>query len=616
MHARTPVQPTAGAARLALGLAVIGIVGADQLRAAAPDGDEIYAQHCAACHESGENRAPSIEAMRRLSATAIFESLTTGTMAAIGKDLPEGYAEAVASFLGTAARVERPDDLRACADAKWADPLEGPRWIGWGADLANSRFQDAGFAGMDIDSVSRLQLRWVFGLPDSDRARGHPAVAGGRVFLGGRNGRLYALDTRSGCTIWEFEALAEIRTAVLLSRGEQPSRYTLYFGDTKANLYAVDAETGMQVWRTRVEDHPGATLTGSPTLHAGRLYVGTSSIEEFTGAFATYPCCSFRGSVSAIDAKNGERIWKTYTIPEEPRPQRANAKGIQLYGPSGAGIWSAPTIDTQLGRVYVTTGDNYSDPPTDDSDAIIAYDLDTGKRVWSQQFTVGDAYNMACNQRADGINCPEANGPDLDFGSSAILVTLDDGRRVLVAGQKSGVVHAVDPDRDGLIRWQRRAGVGGMLGGIQFGMAADERNVYVAISDYVGPTRSKGGGIAAFRIADGEKLWHTPGIPCPSGRERCSPAQSAAVTAIPGVVFSGALDGFIRAYSTEDGSVLWSYDTVRDYPQSVNGVAARGGSINGPGPAVVDGMLFVNSGYGAFGSIPGNAFLTFAVNED
>ena len=616
MNAGRPVPPTAAGSSLVLGFAAITIVGTGDLRAASPEGDEIYAQHCAGCHESGENRAPSIEAMQQLSAAAILESLTTGTMAAIGKDLPEGYAETVASFLGIKARAEMPGSPGACADAEWTDPLDGPRWIGWGADLANSRFQDAGFAGMDVDSVRRLRLRWVFGLPDSDRARGHPAVAGGRVFLGGRNGRLYALDARSGCTVWEFEALAEIRTAVLLSRGAQASRHTLYFGDTKANLYAVDADTGVQIWRTRVEDHPDATFTGSPTLHAGRLYVGTSSTEEFTGSFARYSCCTFRGSVSAIDASNGERVWKTHTIPEQPRPQRANAKGIQQYGPSGAAIWSAPTIDTRLSRVYVTTGDNYSDPATDDSDAIIAYDLDTGKRLWSQQFTEGDAYNMSCNQRADGINCPEANGPDLDFGSSAILVTLAGGRRVLLAGQKSGVVHAVDPDRDGLILWQRRAGAGGMLGGIQFGMAADDQNVYVAVSDYLGPTRSKGGGITAFRIADGEKLWHTPGIPCPSDRQRCSPAQSAAVTAIPGVVFSGALDGFIRAYSTEDGSVLWSYDTVRDYPQSVNGVATRGGSINGPGPAVVEGMLFVNSGYGAFGSIPGNAFLAFSVSED
>ena len=554
--------------------------------------------------------------MQRLSAAAILESLTTGAMAAIGKDLPGGYAETVASFLGTEAGIQGPRFPKGCPDGEWADPLDGPRWIGWGANLANSRFQSTELAGLDVDSVPQLRLRWVFGIPNSDRARGHPAVAGGRVFLGGRNGRLYALDAGSGCTVWEFEALAEIRTAVLLSRTNESSGYALYFGDTKANLYAVDAATGTQIWRTKVEGHRGATLTGSPTLHAGRLYVGTSSIEEFTGSIAKYPCCSFRGSVSAIDASNGERVWKTYTIPEEPLPQRFNANGVQLYGPSGAGIWSAPTIDTQLGRVYVTTGDNYSDPPTGDSDAIIAYDLETGRRLWSQQFTEGDAYNMSCNQRSDGINCPDANGPDLDFGSSAILVSSDRGQRFLVAGQKSGEVHAVDPDRNGAILWQRRAGVGGMLGGIQFGMAADARNVYVAVSDYIGPTRSKGGGITAFRITDGEKLWHTPGTPCPSARKGCSPAQSAAVTVIPGVVFSGALDGFIRAYSTEDGSVRWSYDTVRDYPGSVNGVGTRGGSINGPGPAVVDGMLYVNSGYGAFGSIPGNAFLAFGVEKD
>ncbi len=616
MHARRPGRTTASTSCQALALVAAALAGAGGLRAASPDGGEIYAQYCAGCHESGENRAPSIQVLQQLSAEAILDSLATGTMAAIGKDLPEGYAEAIASFLRTEARTQGPSPTKACSDAEWANPLDGPRWVGWGADLANSRFQGAEFAGLDADSVPRLRLRWVFGLPDSDRARGHPAVAGGRVFLGGRNGRLYSLDAYSGCTVWEFQALAEIRTAVLLSRMGHASGYALYFGDTKANLYAVDASTGTQIWRTKVEDHRGATLTGSPALYAGRLYVGASSIEEFTGSIAKYPCCSFRGSVSAIDASSGERVWKTYTIPEEPQPQRLNANGVQLYGPSGAGIWSAPTIDAQLGRVYVTTGDNYSDPPTDDSDAIIAYDLDTGLRLWSQQFTEGDAYNMSCNQRANGINCPEAKGPDLDFGSSAILVRSDGGQRVLVAGQKSGVVHAVDPDRKGKILWQRRAGVGGMLGGIQFGMAADARNVYVAVSDYLGPTRSKGGGITAFRIADGEKLWHTPGTPCPSGRQGCSPAQSAAVTAIPGVVFSGALDGFIRAYSTEDGSVLWSYDTVREYTESVNGVGARGGSINGPGPAVVAGMVYVNSGYGAFGSIPGNAFLAFGVEGE
>ena len=482
--------------------------------------------------------------------------------------------------------------------------------------MSNTRFQSADFARIDVSSVPKLRLRWAFGLPDSDRARGQPTIAGGRVFLGARNGRVYALDAGSGCTVWEFEALSEVRTAVLLSPPGPDGRNALYFGDTQANLYAVDASSGRQIWRTKVDDHRAATLTGSPVLFEGRLYAGASSIEEFTGSVAKYPCCNFRGSLSAIDSSNGERIWKTHTIPEEPAPRRPNPRGVMQQGPSGAGIWSAPTIDAKLRRVYVTTGDNYSDPPTDDSDAIIAYDLETGKRIWSRQFTEGDAYNMACNARADGSNCPEADGPDFDFGASAMLVELDGGERLLIAGQKSGMVHAVDPDRNGEIVWQRRAGEGGKLGGIQFGPAADSRNAYVAVSDYRGPRPDSVGGITALRLSDGEVVWHRPGFRCAAARKRCSPAQSAAVTVIPGTVFSGSLDGYIRAYSTEDGDVLWSYDTVREYPNTVNGVSARGGSLNGPGPVIVDGMVYVNSGYGQFGSMPGNVLLAFGADRE
>ena len=360
----------------------------------------------------------------------------------------------------------------------------------------------------------------------------------------------------------------------------------------------MDAASGGLLWRTKVDEHEAATLTGSPVLFEGRIYLGISSIEEFTGAFPTYPCCTFRGSLAAYDASNGERLWKTYTIPEGPEPRRPNARGVMQHGPSGAAIWSAPTIDASLRRVYVTTGDNYSDPPTDDSDSIIAFDLDTGTRLWSRQFTPNDAYNMGCNPRTDRVNCPEADGPDFDFGASAMLVQLDAGARLLVAGQKSGMVHAVDPDREGEIVWQRKAGEGGKLGGIQFGTGADSRHAYVAVSDYRGSRPGPAGGIAAVRLSDGAAVWRRSGTPCPRGRPRCSPAQSAAVTVIPGVVFSGSLDGHLRAYSTQDGTVLWDYDSVRDYPNTVNGVPAKGGSLNGPGAVVVDGMVFVNSGYG------------------
>ena len=404
------------------GLAAGGMLLAVTVHAAGPDGEIIYHESCAACHESGENRAPALEALHLLSPDAILASLQNGTMAYVGETLPPGSAEAVASFLGrgTGGLAVRPGT--ACPDAAWSDPYEGPRWIGWSPNLSNTRFQSLEFAGIDVADVPRLRLRWAFGLPDSERARGQVTVAGGRAFMGARNGRVYALDAWSGCTVWEFEALWEVRTAVLLSPTGTDGGWAVYFGDTRAHLYAVDAATGRQLWRTKLDDHRSATLTGSPVLFEGRLYAGASSIEEFTGAAAEYPCCDFRGSLSAIDASNGERIWKTHTIPEEPKPRRANSKGVVQRGPSGAGIWSAPTIDAKLRRVYVTTGDNYSDPPTDDSDAIIAYDLESGKRIWSRQFTKGDAYNMACNASADKVNCPEADGPDFDFGASAMLV--------------------------------------------------------------------------------------------------------------------------------------------------------------------------------------------------
>ena len=601
---------------MAIRLAAVALSWTVCVQAAEPTGEQIYEQACKSCHESGESRAPSLDVLRQLSYAAILDSLRDGVMAYVGETLPDGHIEAVSLYLGKGT-AELPSLTRqSCADPTWGDPLSGPRWIGWGADLENSRYQPPRFAGMTAADVPRLELRWAFGLPDAAHARGHPTVAGGMLFVGSRSGSLYALDAKSGCTVWEFEPRSEVRTAILISPPDGAGRTLLFFGDTKANIYGIDAATGTQVWRTKVDDHPAATLTGSPVLFEGTLYFGVSSIEEFTGAFAKYPCCSFRGSVQAVDAWNGERAWKTHTIPEEPVPQLANAAGVVQLGPAGAAIWSAPTIDAKLRRLYVTTGDNYSDPPTDDSDAIIAYSLDSGRRLWSRQFTEGDAYNMGCNSNADGVNCPQADGPDFDFGSSAILVELNNGKRALVAGQKSGMVHAIDPDQDGAILWQSRAGTGGKLGGIQYGSATDGRNVYVAVSDYRGPRPKSVGGLVAYRLADGEEIWNTPSTPCPSNRPQCSPAHSAAVTVIDGVVFSGSLDGHLRAYSTEDGSLLWDFDTVRDYDDTVNGVPAKGGALNGPGPVVVDGMLYVNSGYGQFGSMPGNVFLAFGISGE
>jgi polyvinyl alcohol dehydrogenase (cytochrome) len=342
-------------------------------------------------------------------------------------------------------------------------------------------------------------------------------------------------------------------------------------------------------------------------------------MEEATGTSSAYQCCTFRGSVVALDSATGKQIWKGFTVPEAPRPTKRNAMGTQLYGPSGAAVWSAPTIDVQRQVLYVATGDNYSDPPSETSDAILAFELATGRLLWHRQVTANDAYITSCLV-GDSTNCPESNGPDHDFGQSPILVTMRSGQRVLVAGQKSGVVHALDPDQEGKILWQTRVGKGGALGGIMWGSAADQDHVYVANSDVrFSPGGDKvldpnaGGGLFALELATGKISMQVPPVSCGS-RSRCSPALSAAVTAIPDVVFSGGVSGYLRAYTTGDARLLWEVDTARDYP-TVNGVSARGGAMDGPGPTIVDGMLYVNSGYAQWGGLPGNVLLAFEVKN-
>jgi polyvinyl alcohol dehydrogenase (cytochrome) len=489
-------------------------------------------------------------------------------------------------------------------------------------------------AGLPAQLVPRLTLKWAFGFPGASQAFAQPAVAGGRVFVGSAPGTVYSLDADTGCQYWAFTAEGPVRTAMSLGRLDSDSgRWVVYFGDRLSNVYAVDAVTGTLVWKRRVGDHLAATITGAPTLAGGMLYVGTSSFEEALGASAQYPCCTFRGSVSALDAATGDLRWRSHVIQEELRPVRRNKAGVQLQGPSGAAIWSAPTVDVARGAVYVTTGDSYSDPAASTSDAFVAFDLETGALLWSRQTTAGDAYTVDCDfPEAAQTNCPEADGPDFDFGSSAMLVELAGGRRALVAGQKSGVVHAVDPDRDGAVLWQTRVGAGGRLGGVQWGSAYDGERVYVALSDVVmeapGPggegaqptfqgapmrlNASAGGGLFALAPRTGEVVWQTPHPGC-ADRPGCSPAQSAAVTAIPGIVFSGGLDGHVRAYRSGDGAIVWDVDTARAY-ETVNGVEARGGSLDGPGPVVADGTLFVNSGYAFIGGMPGNVLLAFTVD--
>jgi len=508
------------------------------------------------------------------------------------------------------------------AAGDFTNPLAGPVWNGWGVNTSNTRYQDQKMSGFAATDVPRLKLKWAFGFPGELSADAQPTIAGGRVFVGSQSGTVYALSAATGCVHWFFKAEAAVRAAVSIGRIETKAgpRYAAFIGDRSANVYAVDAATGELLWKTEVDSHPMARVTGSPTFHNGRLYMGVASGEETAGAVADYECCRFRGSLVALNAATGQQIWKTYTIPDEPRPIKKNRIGTQLWGPSGAPIWTSPAIDVKRNAIYATTGNNYSDPATSNSDAFVAFDLNTGKTLWSRQVLSADAWNTSC-RLGDRINCADADGPDFDFASPPILVTLPNGRRALVAGQKSGIVHAIDPDRNGEILWQSRVGKGGINGGVQWGSAADQANVYVALSD-IGrfpvpnsqatvPDPNVGGGMFALRLDNGQRVWHTPPPPC-GNRERCSPAQSAAVSAIPGAVFSGSVDGHIRAFSTSDGRILWDFDTVRTY-ETINGVQARGGSLNVAGPAIAGGTIFVNSGYVQNG-IPGNVLLAFSVD--
>lgn len=594
----------------------------------AQDGTAIYKERCAKCHDMPAVRVPSLATIKAMSGEAIYVALTNGLMKtqAEGLSTPElfaliGYIAPTGGTQAAAAPVFTP----TCkGEAAFQVDAKAPQWNGWSTSATNSRFQDAASAGLAAADVPKLKLKWAFNLGDVTTARSQPAVVGGRVFIATSTGAVYALDADTGCTRWGYQAdKGGVRSGVTV--GEANGIPAIFFGDTGANIYAVNAQSGQLIWKVRPVDHFASMATATPRYYQGVLYQPISSFEEIMGPDPKYGCCTFRGSVVALDASTGKKIWQSFTVLEAAKATHKNPAGTQQFGPSGAAVWSTPTIDDQLGVLYVATGDNYSDPPSNTSDAILAMQLKTGELLWSKQLTENDAFNTACGTPQPG-NCPEAKGPDYDFGQPPILVGLGGGKRALVIGQKSGMVHAVDPDQKGKILWETRAGEGGALGGSQWGSASDGQNVYVAISDIsMGAVADpkipagyrltmdpkKGGGLHALDLKTGKILWSAKPKPCAEGRTDCSPAQSAAVSAIPGVVFSGSIDGHLRGFSTSTGEVLWDVDTEREF-DSVNGKPAHGGSLDVAGPAVVNGMVFVNSGYGQWGGMPGNVLLAFS----
>lgn len=595
----------------------------------AQNGAAVYRAHCASCRDSPSAHVPAESALRAMSEVQILGALQTGVMKTVGSSLTPQERQAVATYLAASPTSPSVPSSAFCnANARpFQYTSSAPRWDGWSTNVTNTRFQDSAAAGLTASDVPKLKLKWAFGLGTQSEARSQPAVAGGRLFFGTETGAVYSLDARSGCIYWTSKVDGSFRSAAVLGQAGRGKRAAVYIG-AGHNMYALDAARGNVLRQVPVAKHLAAIVTAAPLLHRGVLYVAVSSFEEALTPMPGYKCCTFRGSVVALMADTGKQLWKTYTIPQTPRPTAKNKAGTQMYGPSGAAVWSTPTFDEKRNVVYVATGDNYSDPATTTSDAVLALNAKTGAVLWSRQMTSGDVYNMACSIPG-GPNCPPQPGPDFDFGESPILVSLPNGVRELVIGQKSGLVYALDPDKKGELLWQTRVGKGGPLGGVQWGSATDGRNVYVAVSDlaFKGTVPDKssaqgyrllldpeqGGGLFSLSLSGGEKVWSAvPRLDC-GGREGCSPAQSQAVSAIRGVVFSGSMDGHIRAYSTSTGKILWDVDTAHEYT-TLNGQPARGGSLDGPGPVIVGGMLYVNSGYAHFGGMPGNVLLAFSVD--
>jgi polyvinyl alcohol dehydrogenase (cytochrome) len=582
-------------------------------------GEEIFKTVCAVCHEHAAGHAPAVFILKIMTPASIYRTLTSGAMRVQAQNLSDADRRAVAEYLAgksvaADSKLEPPPCDGAAARFNWSEP---PPFLGWGLDAGNSRYIDDTTAGIDSHNVTRLKLKWALGFDGAVRARSQPALAGGAIYVGSEDGRVFALDRATGCARWQFHGSAEVRTGVVVSpwrAADRTAKPIAYFADLVGTVYAVDAQSGSLVWRDRADAHPSSTLTATPVLYDGILYVPVSSLEEGS-AGDQYDCCTFRGSVVAYEARMGKRLWQTYLV-DAPKLVGEAPTGRKSYGPSGIAVWDTPAIDAKRGMLYFATGDNYSAPTTGMSDSIIAMDLKSGTIKWAYQATAGDAWNAGCVM--PGVTaCPKHGGPDYDFGAATIMASTRGGQ-VILAGQKSGWVYSVDADTGKLV-WKTKVGRGGILAGVYFGMASHGERLFVPIHDAPDGRHYEEAaqpGLYALDIETGKYLWKaaTPESVCEGRGGLCAPGIGGSITAVADLVFAGAGDGRLRAYAADSGRVLWQTDTLPAV-RTVGGGTASGGSIGGgAGPIAYRGDLIVESGYGFSGRIPGNLMLVFGVD--
>lgn len=631
---QAPAAPTAPAGRGA-GRGGGGRAGAPALSEAdRAEAEANFRQRCAGCHEPAVDRAPARAQMVGRGRDGIIAILTNGIMSPMAQGMTPAQIANLATVLapppaggggtrgpvGVAAQVDPP---KCPTNPRFT--MTGRNFNGWGGDNTNRRNQTNG--GLRAADVSKLKVKWSFTFIGARYSA--PSIVGGRLFMASGVGTVYSFDARNGCYYWRFNTNPArvgvrdvgVRTTIVIGAlpGVAPSGYAAYFGDYMGNVYALDARSGQVLWKTDIQDHYWGVLSGSPVLYKDRLIVPTSGWEEITAATPNYECCTMRGQITSLDIRTGKIVWTTYMIPQAPQPTRKNAAGTQLYGPAGAAVWSTPTIDRKRNAIYVSTGNSYTEVPSDSTDAIVALDFDTGIPRWKNQTTPNDNYLGGCRPPNPAVNCPlGVGGPDHDFGSSPLLVTLPNGKDILIAGQKSSVVYGMDPDNGGAIVWQHRLGAGGALGGVEFGGATDGKVVYMANADTSASAPGARPGLFALDPATGRELWFTasPRVPCgwPTGGSRCVNGNSAAPVIIPGAILAATIDGRIRAYNPQDGKITWEFDAGSHRYQTTNGVKdQQGGNVDAGGAIVAEGMVFFMSGYIAnMGGVPNNVLVAMS----
>jgi polyvinyl alcohol dehydrogenase (cytochrome) len=616
-----------GLAALAAGLA--GLAAHAQDEPPPPPGRIVYDQVCAGCHAAPEpgGRTPPLAALRKMSAEQIRAALTTGVMKPVGDALDRQQVRDVVAYL--AAPAEPPgaawiDEARCAPQKRAVDLAARPAQVGFGVDTDNSRHMTATQAGLTGKQAAKLEVAWTLAMPRTSLLRGQGVVVGSTLFYpAGQTGFLLALDTKSGCVKWASPVPGGVSASLAFGRLGAKGPWAVVAGDGQGHLDAWDARNGQLAWSVDPRHDKSVPLTGTPLFADDKILVPISAIDVANALRGTFGCCKAHGALAAVDAATGKPLWTWHTMPDAQPLGRRNSQGADLYGPSGAPIWSSPSVDLKAGVAYTATGENTSPPATGTSDSLIAVDLATGAARWVFQALKNDIYNMSCpagglGGRPPGPNCFFAGEGtvmrDHDFGGGPLIWRGSGGRSLILAGQKSGDVWAVDA-RTGHEVWRQSFGKGTALGGVHWGIATDGVRVFAPISDPGVPAPLNAAGLYAVDIATGKVAWSWRAAPdCEGGRKARVPScdvrygLSAPPLVVDGAVIAGGLDGRLYVFEAASGKLSATYDTAVAY-QGANKVPGAGGAIDAAGPFAGDGMVFVSSGYARFGQQAGNVLV-------